>query len=307
MRTLIPHLLRPGVVLVTLIALCDPTALSAQQPAATPAVRKWTIEELFQRNVGSPEQQRTAFLPHKVADNIWYIGTESLASFLITTPQGHIVINSSYQANVPLLLASVAKLGFKDSDIKIILGSHAHADHMEGDALLKQLTGAQVMAMQEDVPALERMRPGDKPHPVDKVLHDGDQVTLGGATLVAHLTPGHTRGCTTWTMKASENGRRYDVVIVGSMGVNPGFVLVNNKETPQIADEYSRGFKVLRSLPCDIPLASHPAMYNLAAKIQKLGTTPNPFIDPTGYKAELDIVEGVFNQTLDEQRKGAVK
>jgi metallo-beta-lactamase class B len=304
MRTLLAFFARTGLVLV---AAFDPIAVAAQQPAAAPASRKWTTQDLFQRNVGSTDQQHAAYPPHKVADNIWYVGTETLASFLVTTPQGHILINSSYEANVPLIFASVAKLGFKFSDIKIVLGSHAHADHMDGDALVKQLTGAEVMAMQEDIPALERMRPGDKPHPVDKVLHDGDRVTLGGTTLVAHLTPGHTRGCTTWTMKATENGRSYDVVIVGSMGVNPGFVLVNNKEVPQIADEYIRGFKVLRSLPCDIPLASHPAMYDLAAKFRKLGTNPNPFIDPAGYKAELDLVEGVFNQTLDEQRKGAVK
>ena len=304
MRTLIP-LSWPSSLIV--LAVLNPIVLAAQSPAAAPAARKWTIQELFRRNVGSPEQMRTAFPPHQVAGNIWYVGTESLASFLITTPQGHILINSSYEANVPLIFASVARLGFKQSDIKIVLGSHAHDDHMEGDALVKQLTGAQVMAMQEDVPALERMRPGGKPHPVDRVLHDGDEVTLGGTTLVAHLTPGHTRGCTTWTMKATENTRTYDVVIVGSMGVNPGFVLVDNKEIPQIADEYRRGFRVLRSLPCDIPLASHPAMYGLAAKFQKIGTNPNPFIDPNGYKAELDIVEGVFNQTFDDQRKGAVK
>jgi metallo-beta-lactamase class B len=303
MRTLIPFFLRSTLLVVVL----SPLSVWAQQPSASPAPRQWTLEDLFQRNVGSPEQQHAAFPPHKVVDNIWYVGTASLASFLVTTPQGHILINSSYEANVPTILSAVEKLGFKSSDIKIVLGSHAHADHMEGDALVKQLTGAQVMAMQEDVPALERMRPGDKPHPVDTVLHDGDQVTLGSTTLVAHLTPGHTRGCTTWAMKATEGGRTYDVVIVGSMGVNPGFVLVNNKENPQIADEYQRGFKVLHSLPCDIPLASHPAMYNLAAKFPKLGTTPNPFIDPAGYQAELNLVEGVFNATLEEQRKGPVK
>src|SRR4249920_1420638 len=253
------------------------------QSSAT--VRTWTLEELFQRNVGTKEQQYRAATPHKVIDNIWYVGTESLASFLVTTSAGHVLSNSSYEANVPVILASVAKLGFKIADIKIVLGSHAHGDHMEGDAMVKMLTGAQVMALQEDVPALERMRPGDKPHPIDRVLHDGESVTLGGSTLVAHLTPGHTKGCTTWTMKATENGRTYDVVIIGSVGVNPGFVLVNNKDYPGIADEYTRSFKVLRSLPCDIPLASHPAMYNMAEKFKKLGTNPNPFIDPAGYKA----------------------
>jgi metallo-beta-lactamase class B len=132
-------------------------------------------------------------------------------------------------------------------------------------------------------------------------------VTLGKTTLVAHLTPGHTKGCTTWTLKATENGRTFDVVIIGSVGVNPGFVLVGNKDNPQIADEYMRAFKVLRSLPCDVPLASHPAMYNMADKLKRVGQSPNPFVDPAGYKAELDLVERVFNETLDAQRKGAAK
>ncbi len=127
---------------------------------------------------------------------------------------------------MPVIEASVEKLGFKFSDIKIILGSHAHADHMEGDAMVKEMTGAQVMAMAEDVPALERMMPGGKKHPIDRVLHDGDTVTLGGTTLTAHLTPGHTKGCTTWTTKIDG----YDVVIIGSVGVNPGFQLVNNAQ-----------------------------------------------------------------------------
>jgi metallo-beta-lactamase class B len=289
-----------------LLGLALGLLLAAQGQAPAPG-KTWTLEDLFRRNVGTREQQTSAFPPHKVIDNIWYVGTESLASFLITTPQGHILINSSYEANVPVILGSVEKLGFKPSDIKIILGSHAHGDHMEGDAELKRLTGGQVMAMAEDVPALQRMMPAGKPHPIDRVLHDGDTVTLGATTLVARLTPGHTKGCTTWTMKATENGRTYDVVIIGSVGVNPGFVLVNNKDNPGIADEYVRAFKVLRSLPCDVPLASHPAMYNMAEKFKKLGANPNPFIDPAGYKAELDTVETVFTRTLDEQRKAATK
>ena len=281
-------------------------APAAAQSAAAP--KKWTLEELFRRNVGTREEQTTAFPPHKVIDNIWYVGQYSLASFLITTPQGHILINSSYEVNVPTILASVQTLGFKPSDIKIILGSHAHGDHMEGDAALKMLTGgAQVMAMEQDVPALQKMMPGGKPHPIDRILKDGDTVTLGNTTLTAHLTPGHTRGNTTWTMKATDNGRTYDVVIIGSAGVNPGFQLVNNKDNPQIADEYKQTFKVLRSLPCDIPLASHGAMYNLAEKFKKIGNSPNPFIDPAGYKAELDTVEAVFVETLAAQQKAAAR
>ena len=129
-----------------------------------------------------------------------------------------------------MIQKSIEQLGFKFADIKILLGSHAHGDHQEGDALVKQLTGAQVMAMAEDVPALRSMMPGGKAHPIDRVLHDGDKVTLGGTTLVAHLTPGHTRGCTTWTLKVQDGGKTYDVVIIGSLGVNPGFQLVNNDE-----------------------------------------------------------------------------
>src|SRR5215467_11126354 len=184
------------------------------------------------------------FSPHKIIANVYYVGTKGLASFLITTPSGNILINSDFERNVPTIRESIEKLGFRFGDIKILLGSHAHNDHMEGDALVKELTGARVMAMAEDVPALERMRPGNKPHPIDRVLHDGDTVTLGGATLVAHLTPGHTRGCTTWTLKVQDGARSYDVVIIGSLGVNPGFQLVNNQDVPQMAEEYARAFKI---------------------------------------------------------------
>ena len=269
------------------------------------AGKVWTAQELFQRNVGTKQQQDTAFPPHKIVGNLYYVGTESLGSFLISTPQGLILINSDYERTVPVIRSSVEKLGFKFSDLKILLGSHAHGDHMEGDALIKELTGAQVMAMAEDVPALQAMKPGGKEHPIDKILHDGDEVTLGGVTLVAHLTPGHTRGCTTWTTKIQEGGRTYDVVIIGSVGVNPGFQLVNNRQTPQIAEEYKRSFRVLRSLKADVPLGSHPAMYRLAEKYPKLGTGGNPFIDPQGYKDELDIQEGAFNAILDQQTKDA--
>src|SRR5438874_5917067 len=155
-----------------------------------------TPQDLFKRNVGTKEDQDTAFTPHKIIGNVYYVGTRSLASFLLTSPQGHILINTSYERTVPVIKSSAEKLGFKFTDIKIILGSHAHGDHMEGDALAKELSGAQVMAMAEDVPALERMKPGGKAHPIDKVLHDAEQVKFGGMTLIAHLTPGHTKGCT---------------------------------------------------------------------------------------------------------------
>ena len=280
-----------------------------QGPGPTITVRghTFTQQSLFQRNVGGPDDMTTPFPPHKVIGNIYYVGTRSLAVFLIVTPQGNILINSTYERNVPAIQKSVEELGFKFSDIKILLGSHAHGDHQEGDAMVKQMTGAQVMALAEDVPALEAMKPGGKPHPIDKVLHDGDKVTLGGTTLVAHLTPGHSRGCTTWTLKAQEGGKSYDVVIIGSFGTNPGFKLVNNAEVPGIADEFRRAFKVARSLPCDVPLGSHPGMYNMEAKHAKIGTgAANPFIDPAGYTLEVDIDEAMFQAVLAEQQKAAM-
>jgi len=241
-----------------------------------------------------------------VIGNIYYVGTRSLSAYLVVTPQGNILINTTHERNVPVIQKSIEQLGFKFSDTKIVLGSHAHGDHQEGDALVKQMTGAQVMAMAEDVPALENMKPGGKAHPIDRVLHDGETVVLGGTTLVAHLTPGHTRGCTTWTLKVEEGGRSYDVVIIGSLGVNPGFQLVNNKDVPQIADEYARAFKASRTLPCDVPLGSHPGMYNMAEKYAKVGKGgANPFIDPAGYKAELDLDEAMYRAVLEAQTKAA--
>ena len=278
--------------------LCISAALLSGQTA-----KVMTPEEIFRRNVGTPDQANKQFPPHKVIGNIYYVGSETLASFLITTRDGNILINSCFEATVPVIRSSVEKLGFRFADTKILLGSHAHADHMQGDAMVKELTGARVMAMEQDVPALMKITPGNKPHPIDRVLHDGDEVKLGDTVLVAHLTPGHTRGCTTWTLKAAEAGKLYDVVIVGSVGVNPNYPLVGNKDVPDIAEEYIRSFKILRSLHCDVPLGSHPAMYGLAEKYPQLGKGPNPFIDPEGYKREVDLEEQVFYGRLAQQKK----
>ena len=216
------------------------------------------------------------FPPFKVMDNIYFVGTEDLGSFLITTPAGHILINSDFETTVPQIRSAVEKLGFKFTDIKILLGSHAHGDHMEGDALVKELTGAQVVVMDQDVPALSRMTPHGKPHPMDRVIQ--------------------------------EKGKTYNVVILGSIGVNPGYILVNNKDYPQIADDYVRGFKVLRALPCDVFLASHSRFYGMPEKYAKLKDGgPNPFIDPAGYRAHLDLQEKNFKEKLAEQQQAAAK
>lgn len=248
------------------------------------------------------------FPPHKVIGNVYFVGTVNLGSYLITTPQGHILVNTDFEETVPTLRASVEKLGFKFNDIKIILGSHAHGDHMEGDALAKELTGARVMVMEQDVAAIKKMMPGGKEHPVDKVLHDGEDVKLGGTTMTAHLTAGHTKGCTSWSMKATEAGKTYNVVIVCSVGWNPGYVLYNNKDYPQIADDYRRSFATLRKLPCDIFLASHIAFYDLETKYPKLQPgAENPFVDHAGYLAYIDLKEKQFNDEYERQKNAAAK
>ena len=195
--------------------------------------------------------------------------------------------------------------------------SHAHWDHCAGSALVKQLTGANYMVMDADVPEIEaggqgNFRYGDtpgtfyKPTKVDRVLHDGDEVKLGDTTLVAHLTPGHTKGCTTWTMKAAEAGKTYDVVIVGSPNVNPGYKLVNNPLYPQIALDYERMFRVLKSLPCDVFLGAHGDYYGLEAKFARMQAGgSNPFIDPAGYKNYVAEKEKAFRADLEKQKAAA--
>jgi metallo-beta-lactamase class B len=254
------------------------------------------------------------FPPHRIADNLYYVGSRGLASYLVTTSEGHILINSSFERTVPLIRASIENLGFKITDVKIILSSHAHSDHVEGTALMQELTGAKVFVMEGDDGVMSRGGEGQylhedrwKPCRVDRVLKDGDKVTFGKpneATLVAHLTPGHTRGCTTWTMTTMDNGKPRRVVIIGSPNVNPGFQLVNNAEYPEISNDYARTFKVLKSLSCDIFLGAHGSYYAMESKHAKLKTigAENPFIDPEGYRAYVEDREKAYLAVLKQQQ-----
>jgi metallo-beta-lactamase class B len=284
---------------VILIGAATPLAQNAppDQPVVTVRGQTYTPRSILARNMGTEEDQTTAFPPHQVIGNVYYVGTRTLSSFLITTPAGHVLINSTYERNVRTIEKSIAQLGFKITDVRILLGTHAHGDHQEGDALLKELSGAQVLVMREDVPALDGITPGGKAHPIDRRLRDGEEVTLGGTTLVAHLTAGHTRGCTTWTMKAADGGRTYSVVFACSYRA-PADV------TPAIEDEFNRTFKLLRSLPCDVPLGDHPAQYSLAAKYARVKAgSPNPFIDPAGCWNEAEIQEAMLRAQLQLQQK----
>jgi metallo-beta-lactamase class B len=279
-----------------LIAILACAAIAVAQEAP----RVYTIQDLFTRNVGNTEQMNKQFPPHKIIGNLYYVGTESLSSFLVTTPDGHILINSIFERNIPTIQDSVQKLGFKFEDIKIVLGSHAHGDHMEGDGLVVKLTAARAMAMAEDIPLLQMMRsPQGVARPMYEALRDGSEVKLGGMTLTAHYTPGHTPGCTTWTMKVQEGSRSYDVLIIGSIGVNPGTNLVGN---PQLVSQYRQSIKFLRSARVDVPLGSHPGMYNMAEKYANLKSGgPNPYIDPKVFQNEITIQETALNNELKRQ------
>jgi metallo-beta-lactamase class B len=261
----------------------------------------------------SSSEWTESFPPHRIAGNLYYVGSRGLASYLITTPKGHILINSSLESSVLLIRDSVEKLGFHFNDIKILLISHAHWDHCAGSALLKQMTGAKYFVMEQDVAVVESGGKQDfqyagspdnqyRPVKVDRVLHDGDKVQLGDAVLAAHLTPGHTKGTTTWTMKVSHGGKSYEVVIVGSPNVNPGYKLVGNTKYPQIAQDYERTFQVLKKLPCEIFLGAHGGYYGMEAKFARMQTgTGNAWVDPDGYKSYVTEREQAFRAELKKQ------
>jgi metallo-beta-lactamase class B len=245
-----------------------------------------------------------AFPGFKIAGNLYYVGTADLAAYLIHTPQGNILINSNYEQDVPLMKASIEKLGFKYRDIKIILISHAHGDHDAAVGLIQRETGAKVMVMDADVPEVQSTAPGRPGAHVDRVLHDGDTVELAGSKLIARLTPGHTKGCTTWTMQVQEGGKSLNAVIVGSPNVNPGYILVGNTKYPQIAEDYVKTFQVLKHLPCDVFLGAHGAYFDLKGKYEKRKNAgSNPFIDPQGYQAYVEEREVAFRKEWRRQKE----
>ena len=255
----------------------------------------------------------TPFPSFRIAGNLYYVGSQDLASYLIATPNGLILINSSFEVSVPLIRKSVEDLGFHFKDIKILLISHAHSDHCAGSAQIIHLTGAKYYVMAGDAGVVEsggrtdfqygaRKSQRYPPTHVDRVLHDGDTVSLGGTVLTARLTPGHTRGTTTWTLDEPEGSRFLHVVIVGSPNVNPGYKLVGNKAYPQIAQDYKRGFRVLDALPCDVFLGAHGSYFDLTGKYPRWKNgDKSVFIDLAGYKAYIADREQAFEKELQRQ------
>ncbi len=266
---------------------------------------------------GVPHSMRAwnrPFPPFRIVGNVYYVGTNEMAQYLIATPAGHILLDSGFEASVPRLAANVRALGFRFEDVKILLASHAHIDHVQAHALVRRLTGATVMASAADAPVIASGGKGEPvfdgvyswtPCPVDHVVADGERVTLGGTTLVAHLTPGHTRGAITWTMQVTEGGRTLSVVFFPSANVNPGVRLVGNPRYPEIADDFRRSFAVWRSLPCDVPLGAHGQFYDMQAKHRRLSSNggPNPFIDPEGYRRLIAEAQQRFEAQLAAERR----
>ncbi|HXE32081.1 MAG TPA: subclass B3 metallo-beta-lactamase [Terriglobales bacterium] len=272
-------------------------------PAQSPAARH------------DPPEWTAPFPPFRIAGNLYYVGSQDLASYLVVTPQGNILINSATEANVPLIRASIEKLGFRYRGTRILLISHAHWDHAGGSARILRETGAKYLVMDADVPVVESGGRDDfaygsnaadryPPAKVDRALHDGDVVRLGGTELVAHLTPGHTKGCTTWAMRVTDHGKTYYVVIVGSASLLASYRLRNNPRYPRIVSDYERTFRVLASLPCDIFLGSHGGFFDLKAKYAALGkSAANPFVDPDGYRKYVAAAHQAFEAGLAAQRQ----
>ncbi len=253
--------------------------------------------------------------PFRVVGNMYYVGAEGVASYLITTPQGHILMDGGFAETVPRIQDSLNQLGFRIEDVKVLINSHAHFDHAGGFAQLKKLTGAKLMISEADAKLISDGGRSDfqwrdntsfhfEPAEVDRLLRDGDKVKLSGVTMIARITPGHTKGCTTWTMKVREAGRDLDVVFVGSTTI-PGYKLLDNSAYPNIVKDYAYTFALLKTLRCDVFLAPHGSFFALDEKraLLEKGAKTNPFIDPQSYRRFINATERAYQNQLKEERK----
>jgi metallo-beta-lactamase class B len=262
-----------------------------------------------------PADWTTPVVPFKISDNLYYVGSRDLAAYLIVTPNGNILINANLESSPPQIRRSVEQLGFRWTDTKILLSSQAHYDHAAGAAEVLQETHAQHMVMDGDVDVIKTGGATDfdpalahfPPARVDRVLHDNDTVTLGGTTITARKTAGHTRGCTAWTMQTQADGRTLNVVIVGGWAVNPGVPLVPSHGKPAaypgITTDFDHTFATLKTLPCDIFLGAHGLYFNLLSKLDRLPHEgPSVWIDPDGYRKAVVEHEATYRQELALQQ-----
>jgi metallo-beta-lactamase class B len=262
-----------------------------------------------------PADWTTPIAPFKISGNLYYVGSRDLAAYLVATPKGNILINSNLESSPALIRQSIEQLGFRWADTRILLNSQAHYDHVAGAAEILKETNAQQMVMDGDVDVIKTGGVADydqalqhfPPSRVDRTLHDNDTVTLGGTTLTAHKTAGHTRGCTTWTMQTQENGRTLNVVIVGGWSLNPGLLLVPSHgkpaSYPNIASDFEQTFTALKNLPCDIFLGAHGLYFDMLSKLARLPKEgPSVWIDPDGYRKAVAEHEASYREDLAQQR-----
>jgi metallo-beta-lactamase class B len=252
------------------------------------------------------------FEPRKIIGNIYYVGTNLISSFLITTSAGHILLDTGHIQMVPQVSANIEKLGFKLQDVKVLLNTHAHFDHCGGFAQVKRRTGATVIASKLDGELMTRGGKGDfywgdelayEPVRPDRIIADGERVELGGVSLVAHLTPGHTKGCTSWSMKVNEGGKNYDVLFVCGLTASL-YKLTNNDQYPNIVEDVRGSVRRLRGMRADVMLASHGFYFDLEEKAarQKSGV-PNPFVDPGELGRHVSEMEKDFEDALQAQER----
>jgi metallo-beta-lactamase class B len=250
--------------------------------------------------------------PHRVIANVYYVGTSELAVFVVTTPRGHILVDAAFDQTVPLIKAGMKTLGLRYEDIKLLLNSQAHYDHAAGLARVKRETGARLEVMAEDAPLLEAGGRGDfrfadeltfPPVNVDRLLKDGDRVELGGVTLTARHTPGHTKGATTFTTTVEEAGKQYDVVFATSLSVNAGTKLRSNPKYPAILSDWEKTFRVMKSLQPDVWMSGHAGFFDMAGKAARAGKGPNPYIDPAGYRHYVETAEERFRTLLSAEQQ----
>ncbi len=257
------------------------------------------------------ESMKLPVPPRRLVGDIYHVGTSGVSCFLITTPAGHILLDTGFADTVPHLLEGIVELGFKAADIKLILSSHAHIDHVGGHAELKRLTGAQVVASAGDKVLLEsggktdtdpslRVALGFEAVKVDRTIPDRGAVSLGGVTLTAVLTPGHTRGATTWTMSTVEDGKTYAVVFFSSMSVTPGLRLKLKPTYPDIAKDFEQAFMRLKALSCDIFFAPHAEQWDMLDKFARLdeGGGVEALVDKDGWRALIGVAEFNYRKQL---------
>lgn len=255
--------------------------------------------------------------PLHIADNLYYVGTEAIAVYLVTTPEGHILVDGAMPTSAPLILDSIRKLGFEPKDVKVILNTHAHFDHTGGLADLKAATGATLAASEGDRGALESgtyvgseevAMFAFKPVAVDRVLKDGDKVELGGVALTAHLTPGHSPGCTTWTFPLEVDGQARQAMIYCSTSVAANRLVSADKgpQYPGIVADYEQTFARLKAMSADVFLAPHAEQFGLAEKRAAMKDgAPSPFVDPTELQKVVADSEAAFRTQLARQQEAA--